>query len=554
MTTIRAAFYARVSGEQQAAAHTIESQIAALTERAHGDGTPVPPERQFVDDGYSGATLIRPALDRLRDLVSVGAIDRIYVHSPDRLARNYAYQVLLLDEWRRRGVELVFLNRPLGKSPEDDLLLQVQGIVAEYERAKIMERSRRGKKHAAQCGSLNVMSGAPFGYRYVSVHEGGGQARFEPAVEQARVVQQIFSWIGRDRCSLAEVCRRLNNAGTPTATGKPIWSRAAVWHILQNPAYMGQAAYGKTHMMPRGKKSRLRAARGHPVEPRRSNSPTPADPKEWVCVAVPALVDEALFRAAHTQLAENRSRARQGRRRPGYLLQGLTCCAKCGYAYYGKTLRQLGAGHQVRDFLYYRCSGTDRYRFGGEQICSNSQVQGNFLETTVWREVSALLTSPERVQLERQHSSDTGTLSDNLETLRSQRTKLLHAVERLIDSFAEGLIEKDQFASRMARTKSRIAHLDARIEEDRGAADQWERSRLAAIRFRELSATIGPQLVSADWQRRREIIRTVVQRIDVDTDVIKIIFRIMQNARGLEADAVSMMFPRPSKRFRYSAD
>lgn len=169
MKTIRAAFYARVSSEQQAAAHTIESQVAALSERAGSDATQVPPERQFVDDGYSGATLVRPALDRLRDLAAVGAIDRIYVHSPDRLARNYAYQVLLLDEWRRLGIEVVFLNRPLGQSPEDDLLLQVQGVVAEYERAKIMERSRRGKKHAAQSGSLNVMSAAPFGYRYISV-------------------------------------------------------------------------------------------------------------------------------------------------------------------------------------------------------------------------------------------------------------------------------------------------------------------------------------------------------------------------------------------------
>ena len=106
----------------------------------------------------------------------------------------------------------MFLNWPLGQSPEHDLSLQVQGIVAEYERAKIMERSRRGKKHAAQNGSLNVMANAPFGYRYVSVREGGGQARFEPVAEQARIVQQIFSWIGRDRCSLAEVCRRLQKA------------------------------------------------------------------------------------------------------------------------------------------------------------------------------------------------------------------------------------------------------------------------------------------------------------------------------------------------------
>jgi len=198
MNSIRAAFYGRVFSEQQAAAHTIESQLAALRERAQADGLPVPPERQFQDDGYSGATLVRPALDRLRDLAAVGGVDRIYVHSPDRLARNYAYQVLLIDEWRRAGVEVVFLNRSLGKSPEDDLLLQVQGIVSEYERAKIMERSRRGKKHTAQRGSLNVMSNAPFGYRYITVHDGGGEARFETIPEQASAIRNIFKWVGRN--------------------------------------------------------------------------------------------------------------------------------------------------------------------------------------------------------------------------------------------------------------------------------------------------------------------------------------------------------------------
>jgi len=545
MTTIRAAFYARVSGEQQAAAHTIESQIAALSDRARFDGTPVPPERQFVDDGYSGATLIRPALDRLRDLVSVAAIDKIYVHSPDRLARNYAYQVLLLDEWRRRGVELVFLNRPLGKSPEDDLLLQVQGIVAEYERAKIMERSRRGKKHAAQSGSLNVMSGAPFGYRYVSVREGAGQARFERVAEQARVVQQIFAWIGRDRYSLAEVCRRLRKAGTPTANGKLIWSREAVWHILQNPAYMGQAAYGKTHMMPRGKKSRLRAARGHPSEPRRSNAPKPADPKEWVFVPVPAIVDEALFRAAHAQLAENRSRARQGRRRPGYLLQGLTSCAKCGYAYYGKTLRQFGAGRQMKDFLYYRCSGSDGYRFGGERICR--QVQGAFLETAVWRQVSNLVMNPEKIELEHQQRSQAGALFDNLETLRSQRAKLQRAMERLIDSFTEGLIEKDQFTSRMDRTKRRIADLDAKIGENTVGIDQRESLRLATNRLREVATAIGPELAGANWHRKREIIRTLVQRIEIEAEIIKVIFRVTQDSRSSRAEPLAVSVVRPQR-------
>jgi site-specific DNA recombinase len=464
--------------------------------------------------------------------------------STHRTAWHYAYQVLLLDEWQRRGIEVVFLNRPLGKSPEDDLLLQVQGIVAEYERAKIMERSRRGKKHAAQSGSLNVMSGAPFGYRYVTVSEGGGQARFEPVAEHARVVQQIFSWIGRDRCSLAEVCRRLQKAGTPTATGKRIWSRESVWHVLQNPAYQGQAAYGKTHMTPRGKKSRLRAARGWPLESRRSNAPTPTDEKEWVFVPVPALVDVALFRAAHAQLEENRSRARQGRRRPGYLLQGLTCCARCGYAYYGKTIRQLGAGHQMKDFIYYRCGGSDAYRFGGERICGNSQLQGAYLETTVWREVSSLLMNPERIQLEHPERSTGGTLLDNLEILRSQRTKLQHAMERLIDSFTEGLIEKDQFTSRMDRTKRRITDLDAKIKAGAGDVDQLERVRLATGRLRELAAAVGPELAGADWQRKREIIRMLVQRIDIHTEVIKIIFRVTRNTRGSDSDSFAITLPR----------
>jgi site-specific DNA recombinase len=165
---VRAALYARVSSDQQAQAQTIASQVEALQERLRNDGLELDPEYLFTDDGYSGATLVRPALERLRDMVSLGVIDRLYVHSPDRLARRYAYQVLLLEELHRGGVEVVFLNYPVSDNPEEQLLLQVQGMMAEYERAKIIERHRRGKLHAARHGSVNVLGGAPYGYRYVS--------------------------------------------------------------------------------------------------------------------------------------------------------------------------------------------------------------------------------------------------------------------------------------------------------------------------------------------------------------------------------------------------
>src|SRR2546425_5399857 len=236
MNTIQVAIYARVSSEQQAETHTIASQVAALRERVATDGLAVSEAMQFLDEGYSGATLVRPALERLRDVVAAGSVDRLYVHSPDRLARKYAYQVLLVDEFRRASVEVLFLNRALGQSPEDDLLLQVQGMIAEYERAKIIERHRRGKRHAARIGVVNVLSGAPYGYRYVSKYAGGGQARYDIVPEEARVVRQGFDWIARDRLTIGEVCRRLTQAGEVTRTGKTVWDRSAVWGMLKNPA------------------------------------------------------------------------------------------------------------------------------------------------------------------------------------------------------------------------------------------------------------------------------------------------------------------------------
>src|SRR3954454_25339893 len=260
MPALRIALYARVSSDQQNEQGTIASQVAALETRILQDGLPLEPDHRFIDEGHSGATLIRPALERLRDAVAAGTVDRVYVHSPHRLARRYAYQVLLIDEFRRLGVEIMFLNRAIGLSPEDDLLLQVQGMVAEYERAKILERSRRGKRHAAHQGRISVLSGAPYGYRYIGKHEGGGIARYAIDEEEARVVRLIFGWVGRDRVSIGEVCRRLQRQGYLTRGGKRAWDRTTVWGILKNPAYAGAAGFGKTRVGPRP--VRLRPVRG----------------------------------------------------------------------------------------------------------------------------------------------------------------------------------------------------------------------------------------------------------------------------------------------------
>jgi len=249
MTSMRVAIYARVSSDQQVEGGTVASQLAALQARLAQDGARLEPACRFVDEGYSGATLVRPGLERLRDLVTTGTLDRVYVYAPDRLARRYAYQVLLLDEFRRGGAEVVFLNRPIGVSSEDDLLLQVQGMVAEYERAQILERSRRGKRHAARRGAVSVLSTAPYGYRYIDKRHGGGVARYEVIEDEAAVVRRMFEWLGRDRVSIGEVCRRLRQAGHCTRAGVA-WQRGTVWRVLKNPAYTGRAAFGKTRAGP----------------------------------------------------------------------------------------------------------------------------------------------------------------------------------------------------------------------------------------------------------------------------------------------------------------
>jgi len=219
-SVVRVAIYARVSSDRQAQEQTIESQVTALRERVADDGHRLDEELCFLDDGVSGSTLNRPALERLRDLAYVGGFQKLYVHSPDRLARRYAYQVLVVEEFNKHGIQIEFLNRAIGVSPEEDLLLQMQGMFAEYERAKIMERSRRGKRHAASCGSVSVLCTAPYGYRYISKRDGGGQAAYEIHDEQAVVVKQIFEWVGRDRISIGEVARRLKAEGISTSTGK----------------------------------------------------------------------------------------------------------------------------------------------------------------------------------------------------------------------------------------------------------------------------------------------------------------------------------------------
>ena len=518
-STVRVAIYARVSSDRQSRDGTINSQVEALRARVVEDHAVLEPELSFVDDGYSGSTLIRPALERLRDQAAAGAFARLYMHSPDRLARRYAYQVLLIDELQGCGVEVVFLNRQLSQGPEDDLLLQVQGVVAEYERAKILERSRRGKQHAARRGAVSVLSHAPYGYRYVTRQMGGGEARWNVQFDEARVVSDMFHWVAVDRLSLNEVARRLTEKEIPSPKGHDYWDRSTVFGMLRNPCYKGSAAFGKRRIVSR--QPRLRPMRCQPEQPRRPVSWQRMPPEQCITIPVPAIVDAAVYDAVGEQLAENKKRHRRACGDAKYLLQGLVVCKQCGFAL---------CGTHHKDHRYYRCIGNATRRAAGEHVCQDRSVRGEALEAAVWEDVRSLLNDPAQVEAEYQRRLNLSAARDDpgpdAAKLQKQLNQARRQVARLIDAYGEGLINKAEFEPRIGGARDYLAKLEAQAKIPIDQQQQIQELRVVIGHLRAFADRVKVGLEGMTLIDRREIIRALVKRIEVAAEEVKIVYRV----------------------------
>lgn len=518
-TTIRVAIYARVSSDRQAQEQTIDSQVAALRERVSRDGHMLDDAMCFLDEGISGSTLRRPALERLRDLAYVGGFQKLYVHSPDRLARNYAYQVVVVEELIKHGVMIEFLNRPIGVSPEEDLLLQMQGMFAEYERAQILERCRRGKKHAASRGSVSVLGQAPYGYRYVSKNEGGGEAAYEIDEQPAAVVKQVFEWVGRDRISMGEVTRRLRAQAIPTAKGAAQWNRSTVWKMLKNPAYQGSATFGKTRVGVR--RPQVKPYRGQSLTPRRNSSLYETEPNEQVVIPVPPIVSQELFATVQEQLDDNRLQSRERKDGARHLLQGLLECECCHYAYSGCETTQ-----RNRRYAYYRCAGNNAFRFGGKRVCENKQVHRDKLDEVVWNDACDLLHHPTLLRKEYERRLASSEASDGEVALKRQLRNAQATVNRLIDAYADDVLSRGEFEPRVQRARKKQSDLQARLDALQSQTREQTQIREALACLDSFAESIDANLNEADFNTRREILRAMIDRVVIGREQVKIIYRI----------------------------
>src|SRR5438128_3222213 len=503
-----AAIYARVSSDRQKENQTIASQTAALKEYAESHGYLVPAEWVFEDDGYSGASLIRPGLEAMRDLAAQGQIEAALVYAPDRLSRKYAYQVLLGEEFARCGVSLVFLKAPSEETAEDQLLVQFQGMIAEYERAQIAERTRRGKRHKAQQGLVNVLGGAPYGYRYIKKSD-NARAYYAVNETEAEIVRTMFDAYTQQGLSINAIARLLNERQIPTRTAKTRWERSTVWGILRNPAYQGKACFGKTELCPRQRITRALRQRNRPPSRNSANHERPR--QDWIEIPVPALVSEDTFALAQEQLQKNKHHSPRRTIEPT-LLQGMLVCQQCGYALYRTSTRT-----SKRKLYYYRCLGSDAYRHFKGALCTNRPVRSDYLDQFVWDQIIGLLNNGTLIQAEIDRRKEAARNSDprrqRSETLRREQARLGNNVARLITAYQAGLVSLVQLRQRMPELNKKSQAVESELQSlETAAVDQVRYLQLAEsldgfrIKLHERAKTLGVC-------ERQQILRLLVKEV-----------------------------------------
>ena len=447
----------------------------------------------------------------------------VLVYSPDRLARKFACQALLIEELARCGVRVEFVKGPRGDSPEDQLLVQFQGMFAEYEKAQLMERYRRGKAWRAKTGSVNVLSGAPFGYRYVRKTPETG-ARYEVVPHEAVLVSEMFRRYAEEGAAIADLRRWLTGQGVRTRTGKERWDRSVIWGMLRNPAYAGTAVFGKTQAVhePAGLNRTARlAGRTVPRQVRVEDRPR----EEWTAIPVPALVDQDTFDRVQQRLEDNKRFAARNTKVPS-LLQGLAACASCGYGYY-RTSTTTSSGKKI---YYYRCLGSDDYRYQGGRVCGNKPVRADYVDAVVWDHVTGLLADPALIRTEISRRLERARTSNPVTKKRGQLEQALAktsaSIAAMVTAFSEQLITIDELRARMPDLRARETGLKDQIAAlDAQAADRDAYLKLAG----DLQGFLGKlraNSATATTEDRQRVLRALVQDVLVGPEKLTIRHRI----------------------------
>lgn len=463
----------------------------------------------------------RPALDRLRDCAQRGEFDAVVVLSPDRLARNYAHQWLLIEEFEKLQVQWIFLQNPFGDTPQGKLLTQMQGMMAEYERAQIQERTRRGRLEKARRGEFIPWAYRCYGYRYLPKRHGHSpQVMIDPT--EAEVVRQLFRGLVEEQLSCRQLTKRLNEARIPPLLGKrPIWHVASVRNILINRVYAGHARYNyRQPVLPKYRK--VEETQLQYLKTGRSYRPL----QEWVWSEAPAIITPELFDKAQLQLRRNAEAARklyqpQSRR---YLLRTLVKCGECGLGCVCTAQKDKTA---PAHYLYYECKGRSPLTCGRVRRCPSHLVRADRLDAVVWDSLGALLRTPSVIPT--LHQSWAQAKQQTLSALTAQHTQLLQRRQRLerqgqrlLDAYQAEAITLSELQLRRQKLTSEMKQLDLDLQhltDTQHQAIHWQQVIHHAERFRHL---LGENLQRLSFEDRQTVAQCLIKKVVVTGEQVDI--------------------------------
>jgi site-specific DNA recombinase len=512
---MRIAIYARVSTQRQTQAQTIEQQIERLQAYVQEQGWKLADEHIFRDDGYSGAGLNRPGLDRLRDKVAEGELDQVLLTAPDRLARNYVHQMVLLEELEKQGCQVVFLDHPMSQDPHDQLLLQIRGAVAEYERTLIADRMRRGRQTKYRAGTLLPWSRTPYGYQ-ANPDRPRDPAGVQIYESQAIVVREMFSfYLATDTTSLYGLVKHLHQLGIPAPQGDVYWNVASVRGVLANPAYTGQVYVGRSQPV----KPRSRRSATHPIgRPAQSRGSIPEE--DWIPVAtIPAIVTQEQFTQVKAKLSHNQQFARRHNTVHSYLLRALVSCGVCNLSCTG---RQVSPGYS-----YYLCRGRESQVYSHlDHPCPARYIPAKQLDELVWQDLCAVLTHPELITsaLQRAHHGDwlPQELQARRENLRKGQKTIQNQLNRLTEAYLNEVIPLTEYQRRRGELERRQQGLAEQEKLLNNQVHRQEDLQGWSTSVEKLCKRLQIGLDHTTFEQKRKLVELLIDRVVVQNDAVEI--------------------------------
>ncbi|MFA6094657.1 MAG: recombinase family protein [Candidatus Paceibacterota bacterium] len=508
------AVYGRVSTSNQENEGTIETQLSSVREFAKANGLLI--VKEYLDEGWSGDTLVRPNLDQLRQDANKKVWEAVLVYDPDRIARRYSYQELVMDELKEKSIEVIFVTVSAPKNPEDKILHGVRGLFAEYERAKITERFRLGRVRKAREGHI-IASEAPYGYTFIPKKD-GRHGYYEINTSEIDNLKKIFSFVGDDRMTIKGVVRKLQELGIPPRKSKRgVWNTSTIGTLLKNKTYIGEGHYASTYAVVPEKPIKINCYKKIKKTSRRTRPE-----EEWIKIPTPVIIDKDLFARVQEQLKINFAQSKRNKINKYLLSSKIACVCGC---------KRVGEGPQHGRYLYYRCTNRQR-NFPLPPTCSQKGIDAQIVDRLVWEKFLALMSSPVLIQEQvsrwlKRHNNSLEAENVDTDSLKKEIEKLKLQEDRYNKAYGAGVFTLDTLKEYTQPLRERISSIESKLVIAEAAVRQSNATKIPEEDQIKLFANKAKEMLSdLNFEAKKDIVMSTIDEITSTNEELSVFGRL----------------------------